>query len=400
MSRLRIPHLAWWAMASFLLSRLVSGIMIAAASADQEPFLMWTGTDPGYLDMTVLWDGSWYGEIAENGYPAVLPLTQDGQVAQNAWAFYPLFPMTARVVMSLSGASFQLVGSTLALIAGVAAAGVIAILLARRVADGVALAAVIVWGAAPPSPTFQIAYTESFAVLLLALYLLAVQDRRWWAAAGLAPLIGLTRPIAAPLGVVLLTALVARWRARGQDPLRTGEVWGAVTALGVTALSAIEWPIIAGLVTGVGDAYSQTMGAWRAGHEIVPVKPWLTITQWTLDRWALPQGLTWPLLIGVPLGLLLLVLGPWARALGTPLRAWCLAYPAYLVLVLDPFTSLFRYLLPLFPLAVIFVGGGRVGRVSGWLMSRTMWWTGVGLLGQVVWIWQLLRFVPPTDYPP
>ena len=63
-------------------------------------------------------------------------------------------------------------------------------------------------------------------------------------------------------------------------------------------------------------------------------------------------------LIGLAVAVVVLTLGPWASALGPELRTWCLAYPAYLAVVLDPFTSIFRYALPLFPLLAVVLGGG------------------------------------------
>jgi hypothetical protein len=95
-----------------------------------------------------------------------------------------------------------------------------------------------------------------------------------------------------------------------------------------------------------------------------------------------------------------MVLGPWARALGPELRTWCLAYPAYLALVLDPFTSIFRYLLPLFPLVVVMLGGGWVSRSPRWLWWRAGALVVLGVVGQAYWINELLVFVPPSDYPP
>jgi hypothetical protein len=49
----------------------VAGIMILAARG-QVPN-MWTSAHPGYFDLGVQWDGSWYREIAEHGYPHTLP---------------------------------------------------------------------------------------------------------------------------------------------------------------------------------------------------------------------------------------------------------------------------------------------------------------------------------------
>ena len=68
--------------------------------------------------------------------------------------------------------------------------------------------------------------------------------------------------------------------------------------------------------------------------------------------------------------------------------------------MLDPFTSIFRYALPLFPLVAVMLGGAWVTRTAQWLWTRAGLLIGVGIVGQALWIWQLLVFVPPSDYPP
>ena len=68
--------------------------------------------------------------------------------------------------------------------------------------------------------------------------------------------------------------------------------------------------------------------------------------------------------------------------------------------MLDPFTSIFRYLLPLFPLLVVVLGGGWVDRPARHLSWRTAALVAAGIVGQAVWVFELLVFVPPSDYPP
>jgi hypothetical protein len=142
------------------------------------------------------------------------------------------------------------------------------------------------------------------------------------------------------------------------------------------------------------------MAAWRAGGEIVPLKPWLWMSEWVFREHDL-AGTYGPVALAVTVTtLVVMVCGPWARALGPELRTWSLAYPAYLALVLDPFTSIFRYLLPLFPLIVIMLGGAWVDRAPRFLGGRTAALVVLGVVGQAFWITELLVFVPPSDYPP
>ena len=85
-----------------------------------------------------------------------------------------------------------------------------------------------------------------------------------------------------------------------------------------------------------------------------------------------------------------------ARALGVELWTWCAAYALYLAAVLDPFTSLPRFLLLFFPLALALVTStrGLAARAApgGWIvLSLALQWKWVSVL----WV-----FAPPSDYPP
>jgi len=378
--------LAVWA-----LCRTFSAVLLAIVSHYQAP-VDWTGPHPNYVSMTVLWDGFWYRQIAEVGYPPALPIDAvTGAVQQNAWGFYPAFPMMARGLMALTGLGFPFVGPTLALVLGFGAAVTMALLLRDRVGPKVALAAVSVYAACPVSPSFQIAYTESLAILLLCGFLWAISKERWIVTAGLALLIGLTRAMALPLAVVALVAVFLRWKRRKEDPITARQGWSALAALGSCGAAGLLWPAIAGVAVGSPLAYTDTMGAWSVGGSVELLRPWREYVDlpWNAVR--------------VALGLAIIVamtVGPWAARLGTELRTWTLAYTGFLILVDAPSTSLFRHLLPLFPLVVVLIGGGWRDRPPRWIGWRTAFLVVAGLAGQVWWVWALLRFVPPTDFPP
>jgi hypothetical protein len=377
--------LAVWALA-----RTFSVLLLTIVSHYQAP-VAWTGPHPNYFSMTVLWDGFWYRLIAESGYPPVLPTDAVGAVQENAWAFYPGFPMMSRALMRVTGLGFPVVGSTLSLLLGFAAAVVMGLLLRDGVGPKVALGAVAVYAAGPVSPSFQIAYTESLAILLLCGFLWAVSKERWIITAGLALLIGLSRAMALPLAVVALVAVFLRWRRRSQDPISARERWSALAALGSCGAAGLLWPLIVSIGVGSPLAYTETMGAWSVGGSVQLLRPWL---EYVAEPWNA---------VKVALGLSIIIamtIGPWATRLGTELRVWTLAYTGYLILVDAPSTSLLRHLLPLFPLTVVLIGGGRRDRPARWMGWRTGLLIVMGLVGQVWWVWALLRFVPPTGFPP
>jgi len=378
-------------LAAYALCRAFSVVLITAVSGHQAP-VSWTGPDPDYFSMTVLWDGFWYRQIAEIGYPPTLPIdAATGAVQENAWAFYPAFPMLARLLMGITGLGFPVAGSTLALLLGFGAAAVMGLLLRDRVGPRVALAAVAVYAASPVSPSLQIAYTESLAILLLCAFLWAIGRERWILTAGLALLIGLSRAMALPLAVVALVAVVLRWRRRTQTPITAREGLSALAALGSCGVAGLLWPIIVSVAVGSPLAYTETMGAWSVGGSVELLRPWLTYAE---EPWNAAK---------VAMGLAIIIamtVGPWAARLGVELRTWTLAYTGYLILVDAPSTSLFRHLLPLFPLIVVLIGGGWQDRAPRWLGWRAGFLILMGLAGQVWWVWALLRFVPPTDFPP
>ena len=70
---------------------------------------------------THAWDGQWYRVIAEEGYPRVLPRVGHGGIDMNPWAFFPVFPLTAGAIMTVTGLPFVVVGPVLSTLIGFAA---------------------------------------------------------------------------------------------------------------------------------------------------------------------------------------------------------------------------------------------------------------------------------------
>ena len=387
-------------LAAYALARVVTTTILLVVMRHQVPSGMTGGEDVpvGYFSFTALWDGQWYQTIALHGYPSELPMSEGGSVQQNPWAFYPLFPFMARAGMAVTGLGFPAVGSTIALLCGAGAAVLMGLLLRGRIGDPAAYLVVALWASFPASVALQLAYTESLAMLLLVGYLYALARERWLVATVVALLVGLSRPIAVPLGLVTLVVVVVRWRARRDRPISRGTYAAMLAALVGCGVAGLLWPAIAWWRTGVRSAYTDTMATWRGSGTVEPFTPWLGMSKYAF-------GETWGpvLLVVVPLLLVAVVAGPWARSLGADLRTWTLAYPAYLAAVLDPFTSIFRYLIPLFPVLVVMLGAGWADR-RGNTWKRLLW-RFVPLLvlfvvGQYYWTEILWRFIPPSDYPP
>lgn len=374
-------------------------LLLWIANAHQDP-VIFSGEVHRYFDLATLWDGAWYEKIATGGYPDEIPRDALGMAQQNEWAFYPMFPTLATWLMSLTGWPFAVAGPVVATVVGYAAAAVMGLMLRERVGSVAALGGVALFAAFPTAPVLQVAYTESLATLLLCTVLWLLIRQQWWVAGAVALLTGLARPIALPLGLVALVAVVLRWRRRHQEPVPRSEYAAMLGALVGCGLSGLIWPFLVWRGTGVLDGYTETMSAWRDGEPVSPFGPTLEMVKWQFGD---PRGL-W-LLLGFFVLLAVMMLGPWARGLGPVLKTWSLGYPFYLAAALDPWTSIYRYLILLFPVFVVLIGGGwppgdRRANPTWLVVLRTVVIVALFLGWQVWWSYELFRFEPPRDNPP
>src|SRR3954453_18213218 len=86
----------WWLLMPlliFLAARVVSTAMLLMLGADATftpggptPIIM-APAGPG--DLLTAWDGNWYRQIVDHGYPAELPRDAWGTVQMNSYAFFP-----------------------------------------------------------------------------------------------------------------------------------------------------------------------------------------------------------------------------------------------------------------------------------------------------------------------
>ncbi|MDT9593811.1 hypothetical protein RDV89_12080 [Nocardioides zeae] len=326
-----------------LLTRAVDVVLLVVLGRDQVALDVGQGfylveptpADPGYFSVVTNWDGQWYRTIAEEGYPSELPLSPTtGEVAQNPWAFYPALPLLARLVMT-TGVPFGVAASTISLLASTLALVLLYRLLAARGGRYVALLTVAALSASPTAAVLQTAYTEGLSLLLVVLALQALVARRYGALAVVAVALALTRPVVLALVPVILVHAYLRWR---RDPTfgrrDAARIAGTVA---VTGLSFGIWPLVAALRTGRADAYLATQQAW-----ILDDTPWQTWGAQLLGAFGANAA------SGVAMVALLvaaIVLQPAARVWPTEVRAWVLAYGAYLLVTTRPTPSIARYCL-------------------------------------------------------
>ena len=375
--RVRWRLMPWWAkvMLVYGVARAVTTTIVLSLANVQGPN-PWTGASPGFFEYANIWDARWYQIVWLTGYPAELPLTPDGHVAENAWAFLPVYPALVGMLTWLA-VPWNVASVVIALAAGLGAALVFHRLMSRFLAPDQALYAVVLFCVAPVSPIMQFGYGESVGFLLLALALLFLVERRYgW----LFPVIlawSFTRPGALAFALTLVLHWGWRWFRRRRDPFPVRERVLAASVAVFAGLAGVAWIGIAWAATGDMQAYTDTELAWRSAYigyrELVPFTAWFQSGDWWLGQ---PLGTI--AVIALIAAFVVLVASPAVGRLGIDIRLWSISYALYLLAVFFPQSSTFRILAPLFPL------------LGAFALPRARWYrwglVGVFLVLQVGWL--------------
>lgn len=403
---LRTP---WWVRITllYLVTRLFSFIVFSAAAMQQGPN-PWFEAKPGYVQFIGIWDGQWYQRIFQGLYPQEIPRSADGAAKENAWAFYPLFPLLVRGLWTLTGLEWAVLAPLVATLAGLAAALMIYKLFRLFASTVTATWGVVFLLVFPISPILQVPYSESLNLFLLSAALYLVIKHQYFWAMPVVLLSALSRPIGVAFAGFVFLHLLFRLLAKTEPlaaPVRSGRLpllsvrlaeiprrqrWGGFFLLVVSGLAAFAWPLIAWWVTGDIRSYTETETVWRGGP-LVLFMPWFDTGIQLLGP---VFGLLAPFVLVI--AAMLYLNSAAVRKIGVDLQLWCLCYFLYLLAVLHPQTSTFRLLLPLFPLALAtaFISRSRAFRaavVVFFLLLQIVW---------VVWLWAWAPLPGGGDYPP
>jgi hypothetical protein len=370
----------------YLLARLVTtGLLAVAAELSGAGSRFGEGATLGSLALG--WDAQWYWFLAETGYPAELPRTEAGGVAENQWAFMPIYAYLAKGLGLLLG-SWGAGAVVISLVAGYLSCLVLYRIVLMRAADDVAWWAVVFFACAPLAALFQVGYAESLFLLWLLLSLWAVMRRSYGWLYLLIPLMAFTRPGVLAFALFLGLFGIWRWFGRRREPLPGLEVVHIV-ALGLLAVvTGFAWQVVAGVVTGDSGAYLATELAWRrnwlgeTGAAFVPFDGFVLGAAFWFGSWGLGAVAGYIVLAASVVALTaVLLFEPHVKRMGVESRLWSASYLLYLLAVFFPQSSVFRLLVPLSPMW---------GAVA---MPRSLWWR-IGvlaacLIGQWWWIYNM-----------
>ncbi|HWI32221.1 MAG TPA: hypothetical protein VNT50_12075 [Microbacterium sp.] len=369
----------------YLASRLVTTGFLLLAGALSPPGSRF-GPGAGIPTYVLAWDAQWYQRIAAEGYPTVLPLTDAGDVAHNAWAFMPLYPWLSSALGAALG-SWGAGAVLIAFAAGYACCIVLRRMLVAKVGEAASLWAVAFFASAPLGAMFQVAYPETLFLLLIMLGIVGLQRRRYGWLYALVPAMAFLRPGVLAFALMLGFFGIGRWISRRREPLRKHEPVHIVALAALATALGLSWPVIAGWVTGRSDAYLQTELSWRRlwmgdEGEFVPFEGWLQAADYWFREWGLdPVWALGAIIVGVAATAALLLFEPHVRRLGMEIRLWAASYLLYLLAVFLPQSSVFRLLFPLSPLW----GALAQPRSTTWRVAVLV----ACLVGQGWWIWNV-----------
>nr|WP_165143449.1 hypothetical protein [Microbacterium endophyticum] len=370
----------------YLAARAVTTGFFVLASAMSGPGSRF-GVNPTVADLAVGWDAQWYWLTAVSGYPADLPLTSSGQVAENQWAFMPIYAYLAAALGAALG-SWIAGAVVISLVAGYLSAVVLYRLWTPRVGASAAMWAVIFFVSGPLAALFQVGYAESLFMLWLFLALLLISQRRYGWLYVVVPLMGFTRPAVLAFALFLGLFGIWRWMRRQEDPLRGREVTH-ILALGALAVGVgFAWQVIAAVATGDPAAYLATELAWRRNWltgdsaGFVPFEGFVQGAEFWFVSWG-SSALIGLIVLGLGIVALgaLLIFHRAVRRTGMEIRLWAASYLLYLLAVFFPQSSIFRLLVPLSPLWAAVA----VPKRTAWRVSVLV----VALAGQWWWIYNM-----------
>ncbi|HEX3678444.1 MAG TPA: hypothetical protein VHU90_01850 [Galbitalea sp.] len=374
----------WWVkvLGIFVASRIVTTIILLVFAWLQQAN-PWTGAHPDYFAFAQIWDGTWYHIVAQSGYPAKLSFDSLGHVEQNAWAFLPAYPFLCGAIALVTGLPFSVVGVFVSVGFAAGAALVFYRLLEPQLGGSTALFSVVLFCFAPLSPILQVDYAESMQLFFLACSLLYLLRRNYWMMLPFVAFMSFTRPTGLAFALAMGLHVVYRWVTRHRDPYPVREIVASVAATIASVLLGYAWPFIAGVVTGVPDAYTATELSWRAPYVgwggLVPFEPWVQGAKWWLEWIGSTAAVGYLLLVAAVILFIALLFTPPVKRLGVDLRLWVASWTIYLLAVFFPQSSVFRLFVPIFPVL------GAIAQPKS--MSYRIGIVLVFVAGQVGWIY-------------
>lgn len=233
---------------AYLLSRVLVFACAAFALALRRPPF-------GILEALGAWDGAWYVGIAVYGYPAEIGQVL-GQQAYSSLVFFPLFPMTVRVVGLLTGLPALPAAILVSHACGLASSLLLWHLTRRLVDANVADRVSWLYCFFPGSVALSMAYAEAMFLVVAMACLVALHSHRWAAAGLMAAFATATRQQGVAVALACGVAAV--------DAIRRARAWSSLVAPVLAPLGLAAFLLFVAIHTGDVGTWFQARQAWAA----------------------------------------------------------------------------------------------------------------------------------------
>jgi len=198
-----------------------------------------------FLGELAHWDGLWYRQLANHGYPNHVVQ------GQTTLGFFPLYPiciwLLEPLILAITSHN-QIWASTVAGLLVSSAGGLVATVLVHRLADGwwgraAARRASVMFVVFPGAVVFSMVYSEGILLPLAIGCIYALERRRWLLAGVLAGFGTAVQPVGLLLGLVCLVSALAWLRSEGVSwpAIRRCAVAPLLSATGVLGFLSFLW---------------------------------------------------------------------------------------------------------------------------------------------------------------
>jgi hypothetical protein len=356
----RAPDPAAWraalvrAAVYYVASRLIvlAGAGVAAGAVRPRP----TSAFRPIIDVLTSWDARWYLRLVRDGYPADVPPHVTFLQPEARTAFFPLYPLLVRGVDRILPGGDVLAALAVNFVLGALFVYLVGVLTRRLYGERAAGRAMVLASLFPGSFVLSFAYAEATLLVLAAVTLLLLLDRRWLLAGLAAALATASRPNA--VGLVLacfLAAVVA---------IRREREWRALVAPVLAPLGAVAFHTYLWARTSEQRAWFRVQQeAWNEGASY----GWTAVRktfEFVIDPFDSPTSALTGLSV-IAIGLLLFAL--WKAKLPLPMAAYSLVVLG-LMLLPATVTARPRFLFTAFPLLIAVAAIWREDREDAWTL--------------------------------
>ena len=332
-------------LAAYVVSRLCvlagaavrSAQLVVDAREDGEP-------EPGALntiaEVLTSWDGEWYLAIVREGYPESIPPSITYNEIEARAAFFPVYPWLVRSADLLIPGGDTLAALTVNFLLGAVSVVLVGMIARHLYSVGVAARAMTLYAIFPGSFVLSFAYAEATMIVLSAVCMLLLLDRRWL----LAGLVALATTASRPNGL----AIVAACAVAAFIAIRQRRDWSALLAVIPAPFGFIFFQWYVDDTAGESGAWFRVQSeAWSEGTSFG-----LTALTNTVEFVGAPFGSPSNALTAISLVALAgMIFCAWKAKLAAPLVAFS-AVIIVLMLIPETVTARPRFLFTAFPLFI------------------------------------------------